>query len=78
MKSMTRSTAHQFRVTLVEIFNYIERQSSRGRNLRLFLETPARRQGVDTERRYLEELRNQHIPERIHSHFGTILVGDGV
>ena len=58
VKLSAGSTAHQFRIFSREIFEYIECQSSRRRDLRFLLEAPMRCQGIDTQRCDLEEPRD--------------------
>ena len=79
VKLLTCSAAHQFRILLREFCEDIHHlQSPPGRNLRLFLKTPTRCQGIDAQWVFLEEAGDQHIPEQIFDHLGAILVGDGV
>jgi len=78
VKFLARRTAHQTCVFVRQLFGYIQPQSSPRRNLRLFLETPTRRHGVDAHRRCLKESRDQRIPKCTHDHPGDIFVSDGV
>ena len=78
VKLLTCSAAHQFRVLSREIIEYIDCQSSRGCDLCFFLETPARCQSVDAQRKCLEEPRDQNISQWIRDNFCAILVSDGI
>jgi len=78
VKLLARNAAHQPCIFFREPFGYIHRQSTPGCNPRLFLETPMRRQSVNTQGVFLEESRDQHVPKWIHDRFDAVLVSDSV